>query len=63
MKKDKLMSFRTTSENQVYLKKLAKDDRRSVSFIIDIMVKVTRDLKIQNINEMLNMKELFKKIS
>ena len=63
MKKDKLMSFRTTSENQVYLKKLAKDDRRSVSFIIDLMVKVTRDLKIQNINEMLNMKELFKKIS
>jgi hypothetical protein len=63
MKKDKLMSFRTTSENQVYLKKLAKDDRRSVSFIIDLMVKVTRDLKIQNINEMLKMKELFKKTS
>ena len=63
MKKDKLISFRTTSENQVYLKKIAKDDRRSVSFIIDIMIKAARDLKIQNINEMLNMKELFKKTS
>jgi hypothetical protein len=63
MKKDKLISFRTTSENQVYLKKLAKDDRRSVSFIIDIMIKATRELKIQNVNEMVNMKEWFKKTS
>ena len=61
MKKDKLMSFRTTSENQVYLKKLAKDDRRSVSFIIDIMIKATRDLEVTNIKQLLNMKELIKK--
>ena len=61
MKKDKLISFRTTSENQVYLKKLAKDDRRSVSFIIDIMIKATRDLEVTNIKQLLNMKELIKK--
>ena len=61
MKKDKLMSFRTTSENQVYLKKLAKDDRRSVSFIIDIMIKATRALEVTNIKQLLNMKELIKK--
>lgn len=61
MKKDKLISFRTTTENQAYLKKIAKDDRRSVSFVIDIMINATRDLKIKNINEILRMKELFKK--
>ena len=61
MKKDKLISFRTTSENQVYLNKLAKDDNRSVSFIIDIMIKATRDLEVTNIKQLLNMKELIKK--
>ena len=61
MKKDQLISFRTTSENQAYLQKLAKEDKRSVSFIIDIMIKAIHNLKIKNINELINIKESLKK--
>jgi hypothetical protein len=38
MKKDKLVSFRTTIQNEAFLRELAQDDKRSISFIIDYMI-------------------------
>ena len=39
MKKSELIAFRTTPENHKYLQKLAKEDERSVSWILDKMVR------------------------
>ena len=39
MKKSELIAFRTTPENHKYLQKLAQEDERSVSWILDKMVR------------------------
>ncbi len=39
MKKSELIAFRTTPENHKYLQNLAKEDERSVSWILDKMVR------------------------
>ena len=38
MKKDKLLSFRTTTENEEYLRELMKLNDRSMSYIISKMI-------------------------
>ena len=43
MKKSELIAFRTTSQNLKYLKKIAKDDERSVSWILDKMIDAFRN--------------------
>tara|TARA_B100000676_G_scaffold278123_1_gene300303 strand:- start:142 stop:303 length:162 start_codon:yes stop_codon:yes gene_type:complete len=53
MKKDKLLSFRTTSQNEQYLRQLMETNERSMSFIISKMIDAyrsngvtdTRDIK------------------
>ena len=42
-KKDQLISFRLTEDNLNYLKQLAESDERSVSFVINKMIKAFRD--------------------
>ena len=42
MKKSELIAFRTTPENHKYLQNLAKEDERSVSWILDKMVRYFR---------------------
>ena len=42
MKKSELIAFRTTSKNHKYLQDLAKEDERSVSWILDKMVRYFR---------------------
>ena len=37
-KKTELLSFRTTLQNSKYVKKLAKDDERSLSFVLNKMI-------------------------
>ena len=39
MKKNKIFSFRTSEENLEYVEKVAKEDDRSVSWVIDKMIK------------------------
>ena len=43
MKKDKLLSFRTTQENDAYLRGLIKKTDRSMSYIISKMIDAFRD--------------------
>ena len=43
MKKSELIAFRTTPENHKYLQELAKEDERSVSWILDKMVRYFRN--------------------
>ena len=43
MKKSELIAFRTTPENHKYLQNLAKEDERSVSWILDKMVRYFRN--------------------
>ena len=43
MKKSELIAFRTTPENHKYLQELAKEDERSVSWILDKMIEYFRD--------------------
>ena len=43
MKKSELIAFRTTPKNLKYLKKIAKDDERSVSWILDKMIDAFRN--------------------
>ena len=53
MKKDKLLSFRTTSENEQYLRDLMNENERSMSYLISKMIDAfrvkgvtdTRDIK------------------
>ena len=42
MKKSELIAFRTTPENHEYLQELANEDERSVSWILDKMVRYFR---------------------
>jgi hypothetical protein len=42
MKKSELIAFRTTPENNKYLQDLAKEDERSVSWILDKMIRYFR---------------------
>ena len=42
MKKDKLLSFRTTSENEQYLRDLMNENERSMSYIISKMIDAFR---------------------
>ena len=46
MKKDKLLSFRTTTENEEYLRKLMKSNDRSMSYIISKMIDSNRSRKV-----------------
>ena len=43
MKKDKLLSFRTTTENDEYLRQLMATNDRSMSYIISKMIDAFRD--------------------
>ena len=43
MKKSELIAFRTTPENHKYLQELAKEDERSVSWILDKMIDYFRE--------------------
>ena len=43
MKKSKLLSFRTTEENMDYFEKVAKEDDRSVSWVLSKMTDYFRD--------------------
>ena len=43
MKKNKLFSFRTSEENLEYVEKVAKEDDRSVSWVVDKMIKYFKD--------------------
>ena len=43
VKKSELIAFRTTPQNLKYLKKIAKDDERSVSWILDKMIDAFRN--------------------
>ena len=42
VKKSELIAFRTTPKNHKYLQALAKEDERSVSWILDKMVRYFR---------------------
>ena len=42
VKKSELIAFRTTPKNHKYLQALAKEDERSVSWIIDKMIEYFR---------------------
>jgi len=46
MKKDKLLSFRTTTENEQYLRELMKENERSMSFIISKMIDACRSRNV-----------------
>ena len=52
MKKDKLVSFRTTIQKEAFLRELAQDDRRSISFIIDYMIETVQNLNIKSIRDL-----------
>jgi hypothetical protein len=52
MKKDKLVSFRTTIQKEAFLKELAAEDKRSVSFIIDYMIETVQNLDIDTIRDL-----------
>ena len=52
MKKDKLVSFRTTIQNEAFLRELAQDDKRSISFIIDYMIETVQNLNIDTIRDL-----------
>ena len=52
MKKDKLVSFRTTIQNDAFLRELAQDDKRSISFIIDYMIETVQNLNINTIRDL-----------
>ena len=43
VKKSELIAFRTTLQNHKYLQALAKEDERSVSWILDKMIEYFRD--------------------
>ena len=43
VKKSELIAFRTTPQNHKYLQALAKEDERSVSWILDKMVRYFRN--------------------
>ena len=43
VKKSELIAFRTTPKNHKYLQALAKEDERSVSWILDKMVRYFRN--------------------
>ena len=43
VKKSELIAFRTTPQNHKYLQALAKEDERSVSWILDKMIEYFRD--------------------
>ena len=49
--KTKLLSFRTTSENDQYLRKLMESDERSMSYIISKMIKFFRKKDIVDVRE------------
>ena len=52
MKKDKLVSFRTTIQKEAFLKELAEEDKRSISFIIDYMIETVQNLNINTIRDL-----------
>ena len=52
MKKDKLVSFRTTIQKKAFLKELAEEDKRSISFIIDYMIETFQNLNINTIRDL-----------
>ena len=52
MKKDKLLSFRTTTENEQYLRQLMKENERSMSFIISKMIDSFRTRKVKDTRDM-----------
>ena len=52
LKKDKLVSFRTTIKKNAFLKELAKEDKRSISFIIDYMIETMQSLNIVTIRDL-----------
>ena len=43
MKKNKLFSFRTSEENLKYIEKVAEEDDRSASWVVDKMIKYFKD--------------------
>ena len=46
MKKDKLLSFRTTTDNEQYLRDLMNENERSMSFIISKMIDAFRNKNV-----------------
>ena len=50
MKKDMTLSFRTTSENDEYLRLLAEEDDRSLSYILNKMVDTFRTKGVKKVS-------------
>ena len=46
MQKDKLLSFRTTEQNEKYLRELKDENERSLSYIISKMIDSNRSRKV-----------------
>jgi|TARA_Y100001970_G_C14113543_1_gene792265 predicted transcriptional regulator len=50
MKKISTLSFRTTPENDKYLRKLADSDDRSLSYVLNKMVNSFRDRGVKKVS-------------
>ena len=51
-KKTELISFRTTLENDKYLRELADSDERSLSFVLNKMVDAFRLKKVKKVSSL-----------
>ena len=51
MSKKKLVSFRTSEENDKYLRKLMESDERSMSFVISKMIDAFRNRGVEDTRE------------